>query len=512
MCERWSWWPHKWTVELFCLLQCSWRAQIAGLHSGETRWTVTEGAGIYRVRSGRGDSSRVASFPKQRVSGQLIAEEDLWLADTREFLSNCPEWPMAEATGMQAEGSPMLSNICILKILLGKDEGPWGSYQDLSKKRIKKNQQFEQKLGTDKHVMFSVWTLQSPALQILSSSVIEAKMNLRLSRKNSRDACSPWISLLGKKANSGYEKRTQLGIPQRQISLSNFACLNIQSLRVSKAVDSKLSAKMIFGSLLLTGQLTEHLRRKSEQTLVAAADLRLSALFLKVFGWDMVATLMGIDWYSIDGYVSLWLQCNMNENMQWIQEIHTCVLFFYQWRDSSRQNRRFFDQGTVFTQVILKHLSQASGELVTAVQRDALSVQAEEEALCKAEEEGTIRILHSVLSVYEIYWNRLRSWFLAIFQSFHLVHSMTPSIHLLCSGSFKQIPIRSLRASVPRYYQTQFWDGHLSLLLCSRSCFSAANVAPQSCKNSGKIWIFARRPLKKQPRRLGPNCRVCIGK
>ena len=67
-----------------------------------------------------------------------------------------------------------------------------------------------------------------------------------------------------------------------------------------------------------------------------------------------------------------------------------CVLFFYQWRDSSRQNRRFFDQGTVFTQVILKHLSQASGELVTAVQRDALSVQAEEEALCKAEEEGTI--------------------------------------------------------------------------------------------------------------------------
>ena len=76
------------------------------------------------IGSGRGDSSRVASFPKQRVSGQLIAEEDLWLADTREFLSNCPEWPMAEATGMQAEGAPMLSNICILKILLGKDEGP----------------------------------------------------------------------------------------------------------------------------------------------------------------------------------------------------------------------------------------------------------------------------------------------------------------------------------------------------------------------------------------------------
>lgn len=123
------------------------------------------------------------------------------------------------------------------------------------------------------------------------------------------------------------------------------------------------------------------------------------------------------------------------------------------------------------------------------------------------------RILHSVLSIYEIYWNRLRSWFLAIFQSFHLVHSMTPSIHLLCSGSFKQIPICSLRASVPRYYQTQFdWDGHLSLRLFSRSCFSAANVAPQSCKNSGKIWIFARRPLKKQLRRLGPNCRVCIGK
>ena len=80
---------------------------------------------------------------------------------------------------------------------------------------------------------------------------------------------------------------------------------NIQSLRVSKAVDSKLSAKMIFGSLLLTGQLTEHLRRKSEQTLVAAADLRLSALFLEVLGWDMVATSMGIDWCSIPGYVSL---------------------------------------------------------------------------------------------------------------------------------------------------------------------------------------------------------------
>ena len=164
---------------------------------------------------------------------------------------------------------------------------------------------------------------------------------------------------------------------------------------------------MIFGSLLLTGQLTEHLRRKSEQTLVAAADLRLSALFLEVFGWDMVATLMGIDWYSIPGYVSLWLQCNMNENMQWIQEIHTGVLFFNQWRDSSRQNRRFFDQGTVFTQVILKHLSQASGELVTAVQRDALSVQAEEEALCKAEEEGTIS--DTALSLVHI-WNLLESF------------------------------------------------------------------------------------------------------
>jgi hypothetical protein len=35
-----------------------------------------------------------------------------------------------------------------------------------------------------------------------------------------------------------------------------------------------------------------------------------------------------------------------------------------------------------------------SGELVTAVQRDALSIQAEEEALCKAEEDGTQTLIH----------------------------------------------------------------------------------------------------------------------
>eukprot|EP00434_Breviolum_minutum_P009718 symbB.v1.2.008556.t1/scaffold511.1/size325556/3 len=49
------------------------------------------------------------AWPKQPEAFTLVKQdelslkEDLWLADTREFLSNCPEWPMAEATGMQAE-------------------------------------------------------------------------------------------------------------------------------------------------------------------------------------------------------------------------------------------------------------------------------------------------------------------------------------------------------------------------------------------------------------------------
>lgn len=177
---------------------------------------------------------------------------------------------------------------------------------------------------------------------------------------------------------------------------------NIQSLRVSKAVDSKLSAKMIFGSLLLAGQLTEHLRRKSEQTLVAAADLRLSALFLEVFGWDMVATFL----VCIDGYVSLWLQCNMNTCNE-CRRFTRVWYFFTSGGILHDKIADFFHEGRVFTQVILKHLSQASGELVTAVQRDALSVQAEEEALCKAEEEGTIS--DTALSLVHI-WNLLKSF------------------------------------------------------------------------------------------------------
>jgi hypothetical protein len=30
------------------------------------------------------------------------AQEDLWLADAREFLRNCPDWPIADATSVQA--------------------------------------------------------------------------------------------------------------------------------------------------------------------------------------------------------------------------------------------------------------------------------------------------------------------------------------------------------------------------------------------------------------------------
>lgn len=405
VCERWSWWPHKWSVELFCLLQCSWRAQIAGLHAGETRWIVTEGAGFIR-------SGQLWWFTESFC--QLIAEEDLWLADTREFLSNCPEWPMAEATGMQAEGAPILSNICILKILLGKDEGPWGSYQELSKKRLKRTNNLNRSWEQTSMLCLVFGLCKALPSKYFCHLWLKLRWISGWAERTLETLAVREFPCLAKRPIRATKKGRNWGFLSVKflcpilLACGELMCKsNIQSLRGSKAVDSKLSAKMIFGSLLLTGQLTEHLRRKSEQTLVAAADLRLSALFLEVFGWDMVATLMGIDWYSIPGYVSLWLQCNMNENMQWIQEIHTGVLFFNQWRDSSRQNRRFFDQGTVFTQVILKHLSQASGELVTAVQRDALSVQAEEEALCKAEEEGTIS--DTALSLVHI-WNLLESF------------------------------------------------------------------------------------------------------
>lgn len=279
--------------------------------------------------------------------------------------------------------------------------------------------------------------------------MIEAKINLRLSRKNSRDACSLWISSLGKKANLGYEKRMQLGVFSASKSLSNscehptynrYESVRLQQL--GRLFASKLSTKMIFGSLLLTGQLTEHLRRKSEQTLVAAADLRLSALFLEVFGWDVVARLMGIDWYSIDGYVSLWLQCNMN----------TC-------NESRRftRVRYFFTSGGSLHDVIADFLikeqcsPESSWNISAKLQeswwqlyKGMLWVFKLKKRPCARQKRRELyQILHSVLSIYEIYWNCLRSWFLAIFQGFHLVLSMTPSIHLLCSGSFTQILIRS---------------------------------------------------------------------
>ncbi|CAL1168036.1 unnamed protein product [Cladocopium goreaui] len=53
------------------------------------------------------------AWPKQpevftvvRQADELSLKEDLWLADAREFLRNCPDWPIADATSVQVEATP----------------------------------------------------------------------------------------------------------------------------------------------------------------------------------------------------------------------------------------------------------------------------------------------------------------------------------------------------------------------------------------------------------------------
>ena len=98
-----------------------------------------------------------------------------------------------------------------------------------------------------------------------------------------------------------------------------------------------------------------------------------------------------------------------------------------------------------------------SGELVTAVQRDALSIQAEEEALCKAEEdrpksEDVVRC-----------WQDISKAVLDVQTVFNFV---------------------------------SFWP---FVAPCDRSFWRIASVAQKNCNSSGRIWTVERWRSQKLP-------------
>ena len=59
---------------------------------------------------------------------------------------------------------------------------------------------------------------------------------------------------------------------------------------------------------------------------------------------------------------------------------------------------------------VMNSAKNKSGELVTAVQRDALSIQAEEEALCKAEEDGTFQTFQIHFCLCFALYFAMRTW------------------------------------------------------------------------------------------------------